>query len=84
MSIVNLEVVKNKSTLPFDFYLLQHGTLIEYDGVQHYKSIIQFGGETQHNDKIKTEYCKQNNIQLIRIPYHKFKNIESILNESIS
>jgi len=74
--------------LPFDFYLPKHNICIEYDGEQHHKSIKHFGGDkkfqrTKYNDKIKTEYCKQNNIQLIRIPYTEFKNIESILNKSI-
>ena len=30
-------------------------------------------------DNIKTQYCQQNNIKLIRIPYWEFKNIENIL-----
>ena len=30
-------------------------------------------------DTIKTVYCKENNIKLIRIPYWEFNNIENIL-----
>ena len=30
-------------------------------------------------DTIKTRYCKDNNIRLIRIPYWEFDNIENIL-----
>ena len=30
-------------------------------------------------DNIKTEYCKNNNIKLLRIPYYDFNNIEKIL-----
>ena len=30
-------------------------------------------------DTIKTIYCKENNIKLIRIPYWDFDNIEEIL-----
>ncbi len=33
----------------------------------------------QFRDKIKTDYCKSNNIKLIRIPYTEFNNIEKIL-----
>lgn len=34
-------------------------------------------------DNIKTEYCKDNNITLIRIPYWDFNNIENILKEKV-
>ena len=65
---------KNKRQLPFDFYLPDYNICIEFDGRQHYKSIEYFGGEkhleyVQYNDKIKTEYCLNNNINLIRIKY---------------
>ena len=64
----------NKSLLPFDFYLPKYNLCIEYDGIQHFKPIDFFGGkkslkETQKKDKIKTDYCKENNIELIRISY---------------
>jgi very-short-patch-repair endonuclease len=65
---------KNKRCLPFDFYLPDHNICIEHDGVQHFKSINFFGGDKslksqQKRDKIKTEYCLNNNILLIRIAY---------------
>ena len=65
---------KNKRPLPFDFYLPQHKTCIEYDGIQHFKPIEYFGGENmynyiKHNDNIKENYCKNNDIKLIRISY---------------
>lgn len=57
---------------------------IEFDGEQHYIPKDYFGGEkrlleTQINDKIKNEYCKENNIRLIRIKYDQ--KIENILNK---
>ncbi len=59
------------STLHFDFWLPELNTLIEYDGIQHIEPI--FGKEKlieqQKNDKIKNEYCKNNNIKLIRLSY---------------
>ncbi len=75
--------------LPFDFYIPEFNFCIEYDGEQHYtpvrfrgisieKAIHSFG-RTQENDKIKTQYCLDNNIGLLRIPYTEFKKIEEIL-----
>ena len=79
---------KDKRLLPFDFYLPTYNTIIEYDGEGHFKS-IDFSGDgkesadkqfilTQKHDNIKNEYCKNNDIKLLRIPY--FKNIEEELN----
>lgn len=67
---------KNIFKLPFDFYLPDINTCIEYDGEQHFRPIDFFGGEDgfnkrQKNDNIKTQYCIDNNIRLIRIPYTK-------------
>lgn len=75
---------KFKNTLPFDFYLLDYNVLIEYDGEQHYKIKDIFGGldgfvDRIIRDTIKNEYCKKNNIKLIRIPYWDFNNIEKII-----
>lgn len=74
--------------LPFDFYLPKYNILIEYDGEQHFKIVNWFGGfngfiNTKIRDTIKNIYCKENNIELIRIPYWEFDNIETILNEKI-
>ena len=64
----------NQSNLFFDFYLVDYNVCIEYDGKLHFMSIEYFGGEEkfkyiQQNDKIKNEYCVQNNIRLERISY---------------
>ena len=65
---------KNKKKLPFDFYLPTYNACVEYDGLQHFKPVDHFGGEEgfkqrKHNDLIKNQFCKLNNIQLIRIRY---------------
>lgn len=75
---------KNKNRLPFDFYLSEYNICIEYDGELHYKKSRRYNAEyklkqTKINDKIKTKYCKDSNIKLIRIPYWEFKNIENKL-----
>lgn len=70
------------SFLKFDFYLPGYNCCIEYDGEQHFKSIKHFGGEEkfqrqQQLDNIKNQYCKKNNIKLIRIPYTDYNKINS-------
>ena len=76
-------------SLSFDFFLPQYNMCIEYDGKQHYESIEYFGGDDafiirKKRDKIKTKYCKDNNIILIRIPYWEYKNIELLLSNDIN
>lgn len=65
---------KNVFALPFDFYLPEYNICIEYDGEQHFEPVEYFGGQEKfqkqkHNDLIKEQYCKNNNIDLCRIKY---------------
>ena len=61
----------------FDFYVNNH-YLIEFDGVQHFIEWDR-GKETladrQLRDQEKNEWCKINNIPLIRIPYTKLSTL---------
>lgn len=80
---------KDKHRLPFDFYIPSMNTIIEYDGIQHYKPISQFGGDsalayTQRHDSIKTKYCEDNEINLIRIPYCDLDRIDEILTQKLA
>ena len=75
---------KDKSLLPFDFYLKDLNVVIEYDGKQHYEPNEYFGGKLgfeaiKRHDEIKNQYCKDNHVALIRIPYWDFHNIDKIL-----
>lgn len=86
---------KDIRNLRFDFYLPNYNTCIEYDGEQHFKP-VRFDKnnsrgtpqerfeKTKYRDELKNNYCKNNNITLIRIPYTDFDNIESILNKHFS
>jgi len=82
---------RNERELPFDFgfqFKNKSWFMIEYYGLQHYKKMGFWGGDdklkrTTKNDKIKQEYCKNNNIPLLIIPYWEFDNIENILKERI-
>ena len=76
--------------LTFDFYLPKHNTVIEYDGRQHYEPVKYFGGDESYNrqvmlDGIKNKFCKDNNINLIRIPYtvSTRKDIEKYIKERL-
>jgi len=78
---------RNVLELPFDFYLPDYNLLIEYDGILHYEDKFDNPEEfklTKKRDKIKTKYCKDNNINLLRIPYWEFDNIENILEKTLS
>lgn len=72
---------KNIRPLPFDFFLPDYNCCIEFDGEQHYKSTGGWNSEehvekVKNNDEIKNQYCKDNNITLIRIPYFDYDNIQ--------
>jgi very-short-patch-repair endonuclease len=77
---------RNKYPLPYDFFLPDRRVVIEYDGIQHYKPVPIFGGDSyleqlQENDKIKNTYASEQGIQLIRIPYTKLYDVDDILRE---
>ncbi len=76
-----------KKYLFFDFYLPEYNCCVEYDGIQHFEPVEYFGGENVFNetkirDNIKNEYCKNNNIHLIRISYKE--NVEEKLNHELT
>lgn len=70
---------ETNSQLIFDFYLPVQNILIEYDGEQHFHPIkkdrFDYEG-TQARDEYKTNWCKENNIVLIRIPYTDFEILD--------
>jgi uncharacterized protein with PIN domain len=67
---------RNINVLRFDIAIFDHNLkfkgLIEYDGKQHFMPITIFGGVkrfliTLRNDLIKNEYCKKNDLPLLRV-----------------
>lgn len=73
-----------ETKLRFDFFLSNKNLFIEYDGIQHFEPRSIFGGKSEfllqiERDRLKNEYCKSNNIELIRISYKDFKNLNNIL-----
>lgn len=85
------EKCKYVNTLRFDIYV-ENKILIEFDGKQHFEP-VDFGGkgmeyaekdfETRRlQDEVKNNFCIENNIPLIRIPYwenNPFYILEQIL-----
>ena len=76
--------------LSYDFYIPKLNLLIEYDGEFHFRLIKLYKNEPIKNaeerykkqcvhDILKNKYAMDNNIQLIRIPYWDFDNIEKYL-----
>jgi len=76
--------LKYKGSLRYDFYLPDYNTLIEFDGIQHFKQIPFFEDlkTLQIKDGIKTNFAKEKDIKLYRIKYTEIESIESIM-ESI-
>ena len=73
---------KNRN-LRFDFGLIDDNNniirLIEFDGKQHFEAASGYYtnkfNRIQKHDKIKNDYCKNNNIPLVRLPYWELNNI---------
>lgn len=80
------EDCRDNKPLPFDFYLQNYNMCIEFDGLQHFEP--RFGKhsfeQTQKHDEIKNKYCKDNNINLLRISYLDGHNIEEILTKELN
>lgn len=81
-----------KSPLRFDFLIFDKEQnlklIVEFDGIQHFEPVDVFGGEeglkeTQARDKIKNDFCKENSIPLVRIPYWEIDNIPKILGKKL-
>lgn len=72
---------ETNARLRFDFFLPEYNILIEYQGSQHYET-SNSGWNTKEKltnqikrDKIKKQWCINNNKKLIKISYKNFNNI---------
>jgi hypothetical protein len=79
----------SRKPLSFDFFIKYVKILIEFDG-QHHFHPVRFNGisedraikiheKAKYYDSLKDDYCRKNNLKLIRISYKNFKNINEIL-----
>lgn len=85
-------IIKGRSyPLRLDCFISSYNMAIEFDGEQHYFP-VNFDGysierfkkefeELQIRDKEKNNYCKNNNIILMRIPYWERDNISNVLDD---
>ena len=85
-TLLNCRFPETNRCAVFDFYIETPEEeagyyLIEYDGIQHFHT--KTGGwnncenlkTIQNRDKYKNQWCKENNITLIRIPYTHLKDL---------
>jgi len=87
------EDLQHKGLLRYDFYIPKYNLLIEYDGKQHYEP-RDFAGKgqewaeeefkaTQYRDSLKNAYAKDNDINLLRIPYWDLDKVDFLISETI-
>ena len=72
----------------YDFFIPKYNLIIEYDGEQHFDIKHSFDKESfwigVYHDAIKNSYCEDNNINLLRIPFWEFENINKIIEKEIN
>lgn len=89
----SIDDCKFVNVLKFDAFDTKNNIAFEYNGEQHYYP-IDFGGKGQeyarelfeltcNRDKAKQEYCKNNNIPLIIVPYWEKKNMKTYIKSEI-
>lgn len=76
---------RNIHKLRFDFYLPDYNIIIETHGEQHYKDCSDRFGftleEQQNRDLYKKNFCINNNIKYVEIPYSAFKHRQDCTEE---
>jgi len=87
--IPNTSLFCDRKYLLVDFYLPDYNLFIEYNGQQHYFPVDIFGGEEIYNMQVERDislrqYCSENKIILLEIPYTKKKEIDKILNKILT
>lgn len=78
--------LKLEKELVVDFFIPELNLVIEYDGEHHFRPIEYFSKFTnsekvKQSDILKENYCNDNSIYLLRIPFWEYHNIEKIINK---
>jgi hypothetical protein len=90
---VRFPTCKDIACLPFDFEIHQGKKtgLIEYQGQQHFQPVT-FGGSIDpadclryviSHDIIKHQWCCENNVPLLVIPYWEQENMQSLIEDFV-
>ena len=78
----------DKRRLKFDFFLPQYNTLIEYNGIQHYRNVPLFKHSNDkfedvvRRDQIKVEFTNKKGLRLIVVPYTA--NVDQYLSQHLT
>lgn len=84
--IGNEDLFCKNSVLIVDFYLPKYNTIIEFNGIQHYKETPMFNmrslSEQMERDDAVRIYCKNHMVNLIEIPYTDIDKIDKILKKN--
>ncbi len=80
---MNVKSPDGGGSLRFDFRINQHSEcdyIIEFDGEQHFKLVPQYDNalsfeRRQLRDNYKNQWCHENSIPIIRIPYTRLKKL---------
>jgi hypothetical protein len=89
ISFIKTRFVFNNKRYEFDGYNEEHKIAFEYHGYQHYvypnhwHKTEEIFKNAQQNDLNKEQYCKENNIRLIVIPYTEEKNLEFYIRDMV-
>ncbi|MFP3598207.1 hypothetical protein [Chryseobacterium sp. SIMBA_029] len=81
--------LKNEKELKCDFFIPKLNLIIEFDGHQHYYPVDYFKGfksfkKTIKCDWIKNRYALKNRINILRIPFKEYDNMESLIDDAIT
>jgi hypothetical protein len=78
---------RDKKPLPFDFYLPDYNSLIEYQGIQHFEP-TNFGGDYAGvfeylvgHDRLKRDWALANSYRLLLISYMDYDKIDCVIEE---
>lgn len=81
--------MKNEKELKCDFFIPKLNLIIEFDGHQHYYPVYYFKGfksfkKTIKCDWIKNRYALKNRINILRIPFKEYDNMENLIDDAIA
>lgn len=78
-------IINKYRRLEVDFYIPELKTIIEYDGLPHFEYLERYHknynyfSDRVNRDRCLEQYCKENNIRLLRISYKDNNRIPEII-----